>query len=134
MKKIWRLAAAAALCGCAALDLGGRRLSRNAELSTAEGSVSFRRNDDGETGIALRVAHMAEPDRLADPGYVYVAWVQGGVDDPPQIIGVLDLGADRGGTLSGETPLRRFQFFVTAESARDVERPAGPPLLWASRD
>jgi len=134
MKKFGWFCVAAAFSGCAALGLGGRPLSRGEELPAAEGTVSFRSIGDGETGIALRVAHMAEPDRLRSPGYVYVAWVRGGADVPPHKIGVLEVDADRVGTLDGATPLRRFQFFVTAESARDVERPAGPPLLWASRE
>jgi hypothetical protein len=128
------LAAAAALSACAALDLGSRRLSRSPEFPAASGTVSFRRGGDGDTGIDLRVRHMAEPDRLVPPGYVYVAWVRGGAEVPPQNLGVLELDADRGAALRAATSLRRFTLFVTAESARDGAAPAGPPLLWASRD
>jgi hypothetical protein len=125
---------AAALSACAALGLGGRPLSRSPGFPAAEGTVSFRDAREGGTGIVLRVRHMTEPDRLDPPGYVYVAWIRGGADVPPQNLGVLEVGADRGAALAAATPLRRFELFVTAESARDVVRPAGPPLLWASRE
>ena len=133
MKTAVLLFAAAASSGCAALDLCGRHLTRAREFP-ASGVVSFRRLSDGDTGINLRVERLSEPDRLSPPGYVYVAWVRGGAETPPRNVGVLDVDSDRDGTLRTETPLSRFDFFVTAESARDVAAPAGPRLLWASRD
>ena len=119
---------------CAALG-GSRRLSRGPELSSAEGTVRFeKRGGDDDTGIELRVRHLAYPDELDAPGYAYVAWVRSTPEDEAQNVGALNLGANLDGVLKTATPLRRFELFVTAEATSDAERPSGPPLLWASRE
>jgi hypothetical protein len=126
-------AVVAALSACSSLG-GGRRLSRGPEIPAAEGTVRFVRIAGDDTGIELNVRHLAEPDLLLPPGYVYVAWVRAARETPPQNVGALELGADLNGVLRTTTPLRRFELFVTAEATRDAAQPAGPHLLWASRD
>ena len=127
------VAAVAALSACASLSVG-RRLNRSPDMRAADGTVKFRTLRGADTGIDLRVKHLVEPDQLLPPGYVYVAWVRRTPDDPAQNVGVLNLDADLAGALTTVTPLRRFTLFVTVEATRDAERPAGPRLLWASRE
>jgi hypothetical protein len=132
MHKLFLAAAVAlSLSSCGTVE-GSRRLKRaDALLPHASGVVKFKRLSGEDTLIDLRVKRLAEPDKLTPPGYMYVAWVRGSVDDPPQNVGSLVLDKDMRGELRTITPLQRFEVFVTAESASDVEKPSGERLLWA---
>ena len=134
MKCILTGALAALLSACAALDFGGRRLNRSPEIHAAEGSVKFSEIGGDDTGIELRVKNLKDPEEMSPPGYTYVAWVRSTPYDPPHNVGALDLNEDLSGVLKAETPLRRFEFFVTAEPTSDAAEPTGRRLLWASRE
>lgn len=133
------LAACAVISSCSALP--SRRMEKSRQAERADGFVRFKRVGIGETLIDLRLKRLAEPETIVPPGYAYVAWVKGSVDAPAQNVGALylsprdqDDGKPLDGRLKVVTPLRRFELFVTAEAASDVERPAGARLLWASLD
>ena len=127
-------AAVPALAGCASTGIGGRRLSRSADVSAAEGTVKFKRIGGDDTRITLDVKNLEEPEELLQPGYTYVAWVRRSPEEPPQNVGALCLDDKLDGTLRTETPLRRFELFVTAEATSDAAEPTGERLLWASRE
>lgn len=126
-------ALAATLTSCAALG-GARPLSRAPALATGEGEVVFRKSGDGGTSVALSVRNLPEPERLDPPGYAYVAWAQDSPENPPLNLGCLRRGDEPGGELEARTELDRFELFITAEAAKDAERPTGRRLLWAARD
>jgi hypothetical protein len=125
------LAVAAALGGCA--TYGGTRLAGSPELSRADGSVRFRKTVDRGTRIDVRVKNMPEPDGLTPPGYAYIAWVQRDPESDAENVGAIPVDKHREGLLRTMTPLREFDFFVTAEPTSDAGRPSGPPLLWTRR-
>jgi hypothetical protein len=121
--------AAAALAACA-----GPRVAAAPDLSQAEGVVKFGRLSDDRVSIDLAVRRLEEPEKLSPPGHAYVAWVRRGPDHPAQNVGALNVDEQLNGELRTATDLRRFELFVTAEAASDVDKPAGPPLLWTSHD
>ena len=127
-------AVCAALSACAGLDVGGRQLHRSPEVRSAEGTVKFQKIGSDETGIELRVKNLKEPEEMVPPGYSYVAWVRSTPEDPAHNVGPLNLDDDLSGELRTETPLRRFELFVTAEPTSDAAEPTGQRLLWASRE
>ena len=128
------VATAAALSACGTMNIGAHRLNSSPEIPGAVGTVKFKRVEGDDTGIELKVRNLAEPEQLSPPGYAYVAWVRSTPEDSPQNVGALDLGPDLGGVLQAETPLRRFELFVTAEATSDAPQPTGPLLLWANRE
>lgn len=121
--------AVAVLAGCA-----GPRVAAAPDLSQAQGVVRFGRLSDERTSIDLAVRRLEEPSKLSPPGHAYVAWVRRDPDAPPQNVGTLAMDDQLNGELRTATDLRRFELFVTAEAASDVDAPAGPPLLWTSHD
>lgn len=122
-------AAAAALAACA-----GPRVAAAPDLAHAEAVVKFGRLSDERVSIDLAVRRLEEPSKLSPPGHAYVAWVRRAPEYPPQNVGALSVDEQLNGQLRTATDLRRFEFFVTAEAASDVDKPAGPPLLWTSHD
>lgn len=123
------IAVAGALCGCF-----GPRLAKSPDLPQTEGKVRFHRTRDAQTRIDLKLKHLAQPEELTPPGYLYVAWVRGDKEALPQKVGSLEMDKDLKGELSALTPLNRFDLFVTAESSPEIENPTGLPLLWARRE
>lgn len=121
--------ACAVLAGCA-----GPRVAAAPDLSQAQGVVRFGRLSDERVSIDLTVRRLEEPSKLNPPGHAYVAWVRPDRDSPPQNVGALAMDEQLNGELRTATDLKRFELFVTAEAASDVEKPAGPPLLWTSHD
>lgn len=121
--------AAVALAACA-----GPRVASSPDLAQARTSVRFGRLSDDRVSIDLAVRRLEEPSKLFPPGHAYVAWVRRGPDSPAQNVGALEIDDQLNGLLRTATDLRRFELFVTAEAASDVDKPAGPPLLWTSHD
>lgn len=114
--------------GCA----GPERLSTSSSLPAAEGSLLCDKAANGNTGINLKVKHLANPDRLTPPATVYVVWTKTDKDAPPQNIGALEVDADLSGRLKTVTSQRRFELFVTGEATGQAPSPSGKPLLWAN--
>jgi len=122
-------ACAAFVAGCAP-----RPLARHPEARVGEAGVAFKDNTDGSTRIDLAVTGLEEPERLVPPAYTYVAWVRSGADAPAQNLGPLNFDKELRGRLQAVTPLRSFEFFVTAEATSQAEQPTRLPLLWTSRN
>jgi hypothetical protein len=120
------LAAAMALPGCAT----NTNLSTSPTLPAAQGSVRYSVTKNNNTRIALRVRHLAHPEKLTPPTDGYVVWTRETKDAPPQNIGALIVDKNLNGSLDAETPLHSFELFITAESSSQVKLPLGPPLLW----
>lgn len=124
------------LAACAALSAPGcagpERLSASSSLPAAEGTLKCGKAANDNTGIDLKVKHLASPDRLTPPAAVYVVWTKPDKDAAPQNIGALEVDSDLVGRLKTVTPLRRFELFVTAEATGQTPAPTGPPLLWAN--
>ena len=135
MRNIWSvvlLAAAMALPGCAMFGRAGAGLSVSPKLPAAEGSVKYSATKNDNTRIALKVKHLAQPEKLTPPASVYVVWTRDTRDASAQNIGALKVDTDLNGTLDAETPLHSFDLFITAEASGQVQLPSGPSLLWTN--
>lgn len=121
-------AGAALFAGCA----GPEKLSASPAMPAAEATLSCDKAANDNTGIDLKVKHLANPDRLTPPAAVYVVWTKADKDATPQNIGALAVDSDLNGRLKTVTAMRRFELFVTAEASGQVSAPAGAPLLWAN--
>lgn len=114
--------------GCASKET----LSASPALPAAEGSLKCGKADNDNTGIDLKVKHLANPERLTPPASVYVVWVKPDKDAAPQNIGALEVDSDLTGRLKTVTALRRFELFVTGEATGQTPSPSGSPVLWAN--
>ncbi len=115
------------LTGCA-----GVSLSTSSTLPAAEGTVKYKRSENDNTIIALKVKHLAQPEKLTPPASTYVVWTRANKDAEPQNIGALKVDDNLDGSLNGETPLHSFELFITAESSSQVKLPTGQPMLWTN--
>jgi hypothetical protein len=121
-------AAAAVLTGCS----GAEKLSTSPALPSSEGSLKCEKAANDNTGIDLKVKHLANPDRLTPPASAYVVWTRADKGSAPQNIGALEVDKNLSGHLKTVTALRRFELFITAEPAGATQTPSGSPLMWAN--
>jgi len=105
-------------------------------IPAAEGSVSVKDGDHGSTKLAVKVKHMAPPDKVATGASSYVVWLRPLASDtssePAQNVGALAVGKDLEGKLDATTPYRQFDIFVTAEPEPGSTAPTGEQLLTTS--
>lgn len=101
-------------------------------IPAAEGEVYFSKLHEGNTGIDVRVRHLALPEKLNMQTNSYVVWVQGNGEETPQNVGMMKVDRDLNARLITKTPLSRFDLFITAEPSGQVTVPSGERLLWTS--
>ncbi len=100
-------------------------------VPAAQGTVHTDNDRNGNTGIEVKVNHLARPHDLA-PGYsTYVVWVRPPGQQPINI-GELGVNDNLQGTLHSDTPYKKFDIFVTPENNPRAEAPSGPELLRAT--
>lgn len=129
------LIASSAMAGCSTLGLGGGHgtsLQNAASQPAAEGELKAGATKNDNTSIDLKVKHLAHPEKLQKPGSNYVVWTQRDDKAPPQNIGALQVDKNLTGTLNTETPLHKFDLFITAEPSGQVAQPSGDKQLWTS--
>ena len=126
------LAAVMAMSGCAMFGSVATHLSTSSTLPAAQGSVRYRVTKNDNTGITLKVRHLAPPEKLLPPTSVYVVWTRDTKDAPAQNIGALKVDENLNGELDAETPLHSFELFITAEASGQVQEPTGENLLWTN--
>ena len=131
-KGIWMAMAVAGLlafAGCSHFESNKVQtwtLSASPNVPAAEGRVQVQpgKGPDHNQALYVSVDHMAPADK-AFPGMTsYVVWVipQGG--QPPQNLGVLNVGENLKGELKGSTPYKTFDVLVTAEDSGKVTHPS----------
>jgi hypothetical protein len=104
-----------------------------ASVPFAQGEVDPSFEDNGNGSITVRVAHLGDPAKLASGATTYVVWIQPDKEDAPlQNVGALKVDDDFEGELTITTTFRNFAISVTPESAADVTKPSGAPVLTAS--
>ncbi|MEP7348141.1 MAG: hypothetical protein ABI877_22940 [Gemmatimonadaceae bacterium] len=136
MKQPRLLTAAAIVAAAATLSCSHAqnvRLNVNPDLPAAVSTAKISATDNGNTRIELKVEHLALPGRVAPGTTIYIVWVRG--DEAfarPQNIGALKVDSDLNGELTGMTPLRVFELFVTPESSQDVADPTGKRVLFTN--
>ncbi|MBL9024886.1 MAG: hypothetical protein JNL21_22000 [Myxococcales bacterium] len=123
------LLASLALIGCSSTVT----MTPAASVPFAQGEVDPSFEDNGNGSITVRVAHLGDPAKLASGATTYVVWIQPDKEDAPlQNVGALKVDDDFEGELTITTTFRNFAISVTPESAADVTKPSGAPVLTAS--
>jgi hypothetical protein len=109
-------------------------LSASPNVPAADGKVQVKpgKGADNTQAITVEVEHMAPVDKAFPGMTTYVVWVvpQGG--QPPQNLGVLNIGEDLKGKLQGTTPYKTFDLLVTAEAQDHPIEPSGNRVMSAS--
>jgi hypothetical protein len=108
-------------------------LQSGKDVPAAEGAVNVTRGENGNTKLAISVAHLAPPEKVLAGTTTYIVWVRGVVgDQPAQNVGALKVNEDLSGTLDTVTPQTRFQVFITPEANSAASSPSGPTVLSAT--
>lgn len=140
-KSIVRTFVLAAVLPAALVVLGGMQSGcsstqtmRSASgVPASQGTVDATEGDNGNTKLAVRVKHLADPSRVASGATVYVVWVRP-VGAAMQNVGALTLNSNLEGSLDTVTSQSRFQVSVTPEASRTAEYPTHAPVFTADVD
>ena len=108
------------------------RMTANASIPAAQGTIKYSVTDNGNTAIELVVRHLAVPEQVAPGATTYVAWARAPGDSAPQNLGALRVDKDLSGTLKTVTPLQSFDLYITAEPSPTAATPTNSELLTAS--
>lgn len=115
--------------GCAT----AQPMQSSTAVPAAQGTVDATEGDNGNTALAVRVEHLAQPSMIAPDASVYVVWIQPR-NGAKQNVGALTLDDELEGVLETKTPHRRFTVSVTPESSGKVAQPTNKPVFTASVD
>jgi hypothetical protein len=125
---VWLLAAVF-LAGCATTV----RLTNGPMVPAAQGEVTVTEGENGNTKLALKVQHLALPEKVDAAATVYVVWVMANLEgSAPQNVGALVVDQALTGTLETITPLKQFELTITPEPTATVTAPSGPKVFSAS--
>ncbi|HLJ29264.1 MAG TPA: hypothetical protein VKY85_21325 [Candidatus Angelobacter sp.] len=104
------------------------RLTNTGATPAAMGKVITDNDRNGNTGIDVQVKHMAAPQSLTPAKTAYVVWVQPRGRDP-EVLGLLRVNEDLGGSLKATTPYKDFDVFITAEDNPKPDSPSSMVIL-----
>jgi FlaG/FlaF family flagellin (archaellin) len=96
----------------------------------SEGTVQVKKTDNGNTGVSIRVKHVAPASRLAPDAKVDVVWIEP-TNGAPQNVGAMNLDDNLEGSLETTTPHARFRVVVTPEASGQAEKPSHDPVFTA---
>jgi hypothetical protein len=100
---------------------------------SAEGQVAVEKTKEGNMNLAIKVEHMAPPNRLVPGASTYVAWAQTpDGSGQPQNLGALNLSSDRAGELKTTTGARNLKIIVTPEMNSSAKAPSNKAVMWAT--
>lgn len=117
-----------AFAGCAASPPSYKFFGNNT-APAAQGSVTVRAGPNGNSQLAVRVRHLAPPERLVAGATVYVVWVTPLDRGPPQNVGALRLDSSLDGALKTVTPLHDFRLTISVEADPAAAAPTSDPVV-----
>lgn len=121
------IAALAVLGACA----GPEKLATSTRIPAAQAKVAVTSEANRNTGIDLKVRHLAPPDKVDPQATTYMVWAKPKEPGAPLYsLGALRPDRDLRAELKTTTPLKEFDLFVTAENSTQVTQPSGQPLMW----
>ena len=101
-------------------------------VPAAEGKVKYKKDDNNNYSIEVKIKNLTDPNRLTPPKSTYVLWMQpkeGNVQNLGQIVsstGIFSSGLKA--SLEAVTPFKPRSFFITAEDNATVTYP-GPQVI-----
>lgn len=108
-------------------------LATSAKVPAAQGQLKIKDAGNNNTGIELRIKHLANPYKIDAGATTFMVWAKP-LAETSRVhpLGALTVDKDLSATLDATTPLKNFELFVTAESSSQVQEPQGDRLLWAT--
>lgn len=108
-------------------------LATSPRVPAAQGQLKISDAGNNNTGIELRVQHLATPTKIDGSATTFMVWAKPFANAARvQPLGALAVNDDLSAQLNATTPLKNFEVFVTAESSSQVPEPQGDRLLWAT--
>lgn len=87
--------------------------------------------DQNTTNLAVRIAHLAEPDRISPGGRSYIAWFRRNTNVPWTQVGALAYdAAEHTGVLNATAAATAFDFEVSVENSATPELPSSTVVLY----
>ena len=108
-------------------------LATSAKVPAAQGQLKISDAGNNNTGVELRVQHLARPTKIDSTATTFMVWAKP-LAETARVhpLGALTVNDDLSAQLNATTPLKSFEVFVTAESSSQVQEPQGDRLLWAT--
>lgn len=102
-------------------------------VPAAEGTVKYKKDDNGNYAISVKIVNLADPKKLVPPKNTYVLWMetnQSGVQNLGQITSSTGwFSSTRKASLEAVTPFKPKSFFITAEDNPSITYPGPQPVL-----
>lgn len=116
------------MAGCASTV----SLANSSKVPGAEGKVTVKRTDNGNTAVDVNVEHLAKASQVDSRAVTYTVWVQS-LDKatPPQSVGNLLVDDNLKGHVSTVSPLASFDLVITPEASQQASAPTGEPVFTA---
>lgn len=112
------------------------RFDASPTVPAATGSVTYKKDKNGNYAVHAKVLHLSPPSSLPQPRDLYVFWVEtrrNGVKNLGRInTRTPFLSKKLKATLHAITPYEPRRFFITAENDADISYP-GPQLVLETR-
>ena len=119
--------------GLAAGPGSSTELATSAKVPAAQGQLKISDAGNNNTGVELRVKHLATPTKIDRSATTFMVWAKPFADTARvHPLGALTVNDDLSAQLNATTPLKNFEVFITAESSSQVQEPQGERLLWAT--
>ena len=105
-------------------------------VPAAEGTVKYKKDNNGNYAIDAKIYHLADPKKLTPPKNAYVLWMstqQNGVQNLGQINSSSGwFSSTLKASLEAVSPFKPRSFFITAEDNPAVTYP-GPQVVLTTR-
>lgn len=123
------LAAALVVALTATLFARDDKMENKGVQPAARGKIHTNNDRNGNAKLKVEVEHFATPQNLSPSHQFYEVWIQES-GQPAQPIGELRInGKTEKGSVSGATPAKVFDVFVTAEDQRNATTPSSSEIL-----
>ena len=102
-------------------------------VPAAQGTVKYKKDNNNNYTIELKILHLADPEKLTPSKSTYVFWMeteQNGLKNLGQISSSTGLlSSTKKATLSAVTPFVPKNFFITAEEDGSISYPGSTVVL-----
>ena len=104
-------------------------------VPAADGSIKYKKSDNGNYAVDIKILHLAEPKKLVPSRNHYVVWMQtesNGIKNLGQITTSTGLFSNTlKSSLKTVTPFKPKSFFITAEDDANISYPGTQVVLRA---
>jgi hypothetical protein len=106
-------------------------------VPSATGDVNVKRDRNNNYAIRIRIANLAEPQKLDPPKNTYIVWMESGRESAKKIGQITTSSGLFSKALKAELNATETEkpdrVFITAENDANVQYPDGPTVLTTKR-